>query len=67
MDKALVPVRDLTDSGQNQAVLDVASALAGGRAAAGRAAGSHGRRWRPRRLLRLGRGGGWASSPGRST
>jgi hypothetical protein len=27
MDKVLVPVRDLTDSGQNQAVLDVASAL----------------------------------------
>jgi hypothetical protein len=42
MDKALAPVRDLTDSDQNQAVLDVASALAGGRAAAGRAAGSHG-------------------------
>src|SRR6266851_2893910 len=42
MDKALVPVRDLTDSDQNQAVLDVASALAGGRAAAGAAAASHG-------------------------
>jgi len=42
MDKALAPVRDLTDSDQNQAVLDVASALAGGRAAAGLAAGSHG-------------------------
>jgi hypothetical protein len=42
MDKALVPVRDLTDSDQNQAVLDVASALAGGPAAAGRVAGSHG-------------------------
>jgi hypothetical protein len=42
MDKALVPVRDLTDSDQNQAVLDVASALTGGRAAAGRAAGSRG-------------------------
>ncbi len=42
MDKVLVPVRDLTDSDQNQAVLDVASALAGGRAAAGRVAGSHG-------------------------
>src|SRR5712691_11673685 len=41
MDKALVPVRDLTDCDQNQAVLDVASALAGGRAA-GRVAGSHG-------------------------
>ena len=35
-------VRDLTDSDQNQAVLDVASALAGGRAAAGSAAASHG-------------------------
>jgi hypothetical protein len=42
MDKALVPVRDLTDSDQNQAVLDVASALADGGAAAERAAGSHG-------------------------
>src|SRR2546430_5783216 len=42
MDKALVPVRDLTDSDQNQAVLDVASALAEGGAAAGRAAGGHG-------------------------
>ncbi len=42
MDKALVPVRDLTDPDQNQAVLDVASALAGGRAAAGRTAGGHG-------------------------
>ena len=42
MDKALVPVRDLTDSDQNQAVLDVASALAEGRAAAGRVAASHG-------------------------
>ncbi len=42
MDKALVPVRDLTDSDQNQAVLDVASALAGGGPAAGSAAGSHG-------------------------
>jgi hypothetical protein len=42
MDKALAPVRDLTDSDQNQAVLDVASALAGGRAAAGRAAAVHG-------------------------
>src|ERR1022692_2197340 len=42
MDKALVPVRDLTDPDQNQAVLDVASALAGGRAAAGCAAGIHG-------------------------
>ena len=35
MDKALVPVRDLTDSDQNQAVLDLASALAEGRGAAG--------------------------------
>jgi hypothetical protein len=34
MDKALVPVRDLTDSDQNQAVLDVASALADGRTTA---------------------------------
>jgi hypothetical protein len=42
MNKVLVPVRDLTDSDQNQAVLDVASALADGRAAAGRAAASHG-------------------------
>ena len=42
MDKALAPVRDLTDSDQNQAVLDVASALAGGRAAAGRVAAIHG-------------------------
>jgi hypothetical protein len=42
MDKALVPVRDLTDSDQNQAVLDAASALVGGRAAAGQVAASHG-------------------------
>jgi hypothetical protein len=42
MDKVLVPVRDLTDSGQNQAVLDEASVLAGSRAATGRVAGSHG-------------------------
>jgi len=43
MDKAAVPVRDLTDSDQNQAVLAVASALAGGSAAAvERAAASHG-------------------------
>ncbi|HEY1324101.1 MAG TPA: hypothetical protein VGF32_27835 [Streptosporangiaceae bacterium] len=42
MDKALVPVRDLTDSDQNQAVLDVASALAEDGAAAGSAADSHG-------------------------
>ncbi|HLM88075.1 MAG TPA: hypothetical protein VK284_03450 [Streptosporangiaceae bacterium] len=42
MDKVLVPVRDLTDPDQNQAVLDVASALAEGRVAAGDAAASHG-------------------------
>jgi hypothetical protein len=42
MDKASVPVRDLTDSDQNQAVLDVASGLAEGGAAAERAAASHG-------------------------
>jgi hypothetical protein len=42
MNKALAPVRDLTDSDQNQAVLDVASALAEGRPDAGGAAGSHG-------------------------
>jgi hypothetical protein len=42
MDKALVPVRDLTDSDQNQAVLDVASALVEGDAAAERVAASHG-------------------------
>jgi hypothetical protein len=42
MDNALVPVRDLTDSDQNQAVLDVASALVEGRAAAERVAASHG-------------------------
>ena len=42
MDKALAPVRDLTDSDQNQAVLDVASALAEGRVAAEGVAGSHG-------------------------
>ena len=42
MDNAVVPVRDLTDPDQNQAVLDVASALAGGGAAAGRFADSHG-------------------------
>ena len=42
MDKALAPVRDLTDSDQNQAVLDVASALAEGGAAVGRVADSHG-------------------------
>jgi hypothetical protein len=42
MDNAVVPVRDLTDPDQNQAVLDVASALAAGGAAAGRFADSHG-------------------------
>jgi hypothetical protein len=42
MDKALALVRDLTDSEQNQAVLDAASALAGGRAAEGGVAASHG-------------------------
>ena len=42
MDKALVPVRDLTDPDQNQAVLDMASALVEGRPAAGRTAASHG-------------------------
>jgi len=42
MDKVLVPVRDLTDSDQNQAVLEVASALAEGDAAADRVASSHG-------------------------
>jgi hypothetical protein len=42
MERTLVPVRDLTDSDQNQAVLEVASALAAGRTEAGRAAGGHG-------------------------
>jgi hypothetical protein len=42
MDKALAPGRDLTDSDQNQAVLDAASALAEGRAAPGSVAASHG-------------------------
>jgi len=42
MNKALVPVRDLTDSDQNQAVLDVASALVEDRVAAERAVASHG-------------------------
>src|SRR5947209_7615325 len=42
MEKTLVSVRDLTDPDQNQAVLDVASALVEGRAAAGDAAASHG-------------------------
>ena len=35
-------MRDLTDSDQNQAVLDAASGLVGGRAAAGQVAASHG-------------------------
>ena len=42
MNKALLPVRDLTDSDQNQAVLDVASALVEDPAAAVHAAASHG-------------------------
>jgi hypothetical protein len=42
MDKALAPVRDLTDSAQNQAVLDAASALAEDGAAAEDVAASHG-------------------------
>ena len=42
MDQVLVPARDLTDSDQNQAVLDVASALAEGHATAERAAAEHG-------------------------
>jgi hypothetical protein len=42
MDKALAPLRDLTDSEQNQAVLDAASALAEGRATEGSVAASHG-------------------------
>jgi hypothetical protein len=42
MDKALVPARDLTDSGQNQAVLDAASALADGGATAAGVTASHG-------------------------
>src|SRR3984957_9988212 len=42
MDKVLTPARDLTDSAQNQAVLDAASALAEGRAAAEDIAASHG-------------------------
>lgn len=37
-----MPVRDLTDSDQNQAVLDAASALAEGRAAADDVEASHG-------------------------
>ena len=42
MDKALVPVRDLTDPDQNQAVLDAAAALAEDRATAESVAASHG-------------------------
>jgi hypothetical protein len=42
MDNTLVPVRDLTDPDQNQAVLDAASALAEGRAATASVAASHG-------------------------
>jgi hypothetical protein len=42
MEKVLMPARDLTDSDQNQAVLDLASALLEGRAAAGLAESSHG-------------------------
>jgi hypothetical protein len=42
MDKALAPVRDLTDSAQNRAVLEMAAALAEGRAAAEEVAASHG-------------------------
>src|SRR5215472_5662253 len=42
MNEALVPVRDLTDSAQNQAVLDVASALAEGRTVAASVAAGHG-------------------------
>jgi hypothetical protein len=42
MDEVLVPVRDLTDSAQNQAVLDAASALVQDRTTAERVAASHG-------------------------
>ena len=42
VDKTLAPVRDLTDSDQNQAVLDAASALIEGRTAAEDVAASHG-------------------------
>jgi hypothetical protein len=41
-DEVLVPARDLTDADQNQAVLDLASALIEGRATAASAAGSYG-------------------------
>ncbi len=42
MDKVLVPVRDLTDSAQNQAVLDAATALAEGSAETGEVAAGYG-------------------------
>jgi hypothetical protein len=42
MDKALAPARDLTDSAQNQAVLDAASALADGSTTAAQVADRHG-------------------------
>ncbi len=42
MDKVLVPARDLTDPDQNQAVLDVATALVGAQEAEERVADSHG-------------------------
>jgi hypothetical protein len=42
MNEALAPVRDLTDSDQNQAVLDAATALAEGRAELAEVAASHG-------------------------
>jgi hypothetical protein len=42
MDKVLVPARDLTDSDQNQAVLDAASALVQDHATPERVAASHG-------------------------
>jgi hypothetical protein len=43
MDKVLMPVRDLTDSAQNQAVLDSASALVEGGVTVGEVAAGHGR------------------------
>ena len=42
MDNVLAPVRDLTDSDQNQAVLDVASVLIEGGLAAERVADGYG-------------------------
>ena len=42
MDNVLTPVRDLTDSDQNQAVLDLASALIKGGLGTERAAGGYG-------------------------